>query len=198
MYQLITTAYGKKAKNEAKALADSFLEIENYSEPVALEVVTSKQYNQGRTNLIKSRLAKTNLAELAYADYVIYLDADTRIQSPDIYRIFDMLQDGFDLVISPSQHSDFWHIDNDERRYTFDTIGYKPVQLQGGVFGFTANDRVKAFFKKWQDEYKRYQDQDQAALIRALYQVPLKTHLVGYPFNSSNGSIVKHMFGRTR
>src|SRR3989304_6933812 len=104
--------------------------------------------------------------------------------SVDFMVIFDILQSGYDLWIVPSQSQDYWHIGELEKQKTFDYLGYQPLQLQGGVFGFTINSKTHQFFLRWSNEYRLYLEQDQCALVRALHASNLKIWLLGYLFNS--------------
>ena len=158
-------------------------------------------YNCGALNSMQlSRLAKVNLINLIPDNwqYCIYMDSDTRLVSKDILVIYDILSSGYDLCIVPSQSQDFWHIDKSEIGYTCDKLGYMPLQLQAGVFGFAVNEETRNLFLHWSNNYLLYSNQDQAALVRAVHEIPVKTWLLGFPFNSGNGTVVKHLFGNTR
>lgn len=190
-------AYGDKARREAElsmsALAQhNRLECWVVGEPAAgASLISFPQRDPG------GRWAKVNLYDLSPFDLTVYLDADTRPQT-DISALFDILAAGFDMVICPSrnQGSDaFWHIDPGERQVT-NAECYNPVQLQGGVFGFTRSDAVSEFFQIWRSEWERWHDQDQAALMRALYRHPLRLWLLGTPWNG--GAVIQHLYGRAR
>jgi len=146
----------------------------------------------------RARLAKLLLFDASPFQYTLYLDADTvPYQDPSV--IFDILDDGYDLVIAPSQaqgESTFWHIDPVEIAATLPDLGIVPVQLQCGVLGFSKNERVKEFFEAWLAEWMKYKAHDQAALLRALWRVPLRIHLLGRPFNG--GPAIGHRHGLLR
>jgi len=103
-------------------------------------------------------------------------------------------------VIAPSAnqgHNLFAHIDNEEREYTWAQIANPfPLQLQAGVMWFNKSDRVLELFDAWRDEWNKFKRQDQAALIRALQQHPLRIWILGLDWNSRRGAIVDHNFGR--
>lgn len=146
----------------------------------------------------KSRLAKTVLHQWSQFDLTLYLDADTRVYQP-LDAVFEMLLDGWEMVICPSANQGdelMWHINPNERAATLEELGYAPLQLQGGVFAFRKCERVEAFFDTWRAEWRRWQDQDQAALLRALSHVPLRMCLLGHPFNG--GAVIGHRFGQAR
>jgi len=69
------------------------------------------------------------------------------------------------------------------------------LQLQGGMF-FYHKERCTQFFKLWREEWKHWKQQDQGALVRALYKIPLRIYLLGYPWNG--GELIEHLFGRAR
>lgn len=194
MYGITTIAVGNKAILENKSCIES---IRKHLPDIPIVTITKSLDN---SDMVSSRLIKTSLINHIPSEwqYCIYLDSDTRVLSSDILRIFDILQSGYDLVICPSTSQDFWHIDEKERNETFDLLEYQPLQLQGGVFGFSVNDKMHEYFQCLSNNYMLYCNQDQAAIVRALHEYPVKYWLVGYPFNSSNGSVIKHLFGNTR
>lgn len=143
---------------------------------------------------------KTRLLDFIPIDWnaVLYIDADTRVRlDPSVG--FQILDDGWDMAIMPSAHQDldaFWHIDYDERETTYDEIGYIPLQLQAGVMFVARNRQVERFFEAWYNEWTRFEDQDQAAFVRALQREPIKLWLLGKPFNG--GAVISHHFGQAR
>jgi hypothetical protein len=58
------------------------------------------------------------------------------------------------------------------------------MQFNGGVFGYQRNERTKRFFETWYSEWQRFGKRDQAALLRALWQVPLKMLVLGSQWNT--------------
>lgn len=194
MYGIATIAVGEKPLLENKRCVDS---IRKHLPDVSIVTITKFLDN---SDMVSSRLIKTSLINHIPQEwqYCIYLDSDTRLISPDLLRIFDILQSGYDLVICPSTSQDFWHIDEKERTETFNLLEYQPLQLQGGVFGFSVNDKMREFFLRLSNEYLLYCNQDQAAIVRALHECPVKYWLLGNSFNGYNGSVVKHLFGNTR
>lgn len=207
MFGIVTIAIGDKSLLENKRCITSIRNtLENKITPILTldkqKICSTLEPNDycHRTDTQLSRIAKVNLINLIPDnwEYCLYLDSDTRVMSKDILVILEILKSGYDLVIAPSANNDFWHIEETERNYTYDLLGYIPIQLQAGVFGLTINEKTKEFFLRWSNEYVLYYNQDQAAFIRALYKSNLRIWLMGYPFNSSNGSVIKHLFGNTR
>jgi hypothetical protein len=194
VYGIATIAVGEKSLLENKKCIES---IKKHLPDIETVTITKSLDN---SDMVSSRLLKTSLINHipSHWQYCIYLDSDTRVLSTDILRIFDILQSGYDLVICPSTSQDFWHIDEKELRETFDLLEYQPLQLQGGVFGFSVNDKMREYFQCLSNTYMLYCNQDQAAIVRALHECPVKYWLLGNSFNGYNGSVVKHLFGNTR
>lgn len=145
----------------------------------------------------KARWAKLNIDKLVEWSTVIYLDADTRVNG-SLQPLVQIAQD-FDLAIAFSENQGneiMNHVSGEERLQTVIDIGNPaPLQLQGGVMAFN-RVRCQRFFQAWREEWQRWKDQDQAALLRALYREPLKVWLIGRPWNG--GEIIKHLFGMAR
>lgn len=205
---IITIALGDKALDENRKLLKT---IKKFLPDVETHTITLENAIQMDTLPLSdksnygvwARAIKCNLDQYipSHWDNALYVDVDTRVRSSDLGVIFDILNDGFDFVISPSTMQDFWHIDEKERNESFEELGYHPVQLQGGMFGFKNNEHIIPVFKSWFNEYSRYADKDQLALVRVFHDVLMpspKLYLMGYPFNSSNGSVLNHLFGNMR
>jgi histidinol-phosphate/aromatic aminotransferase/cobyric acid decarboxylase-like protein len=89
----------------------------------------------------------------------------------------------------------FRHIKNEERELTFSELGTSDLlQLQAGVFFFHKSPAVLELFTAWREQWERFEDQDQAALLRALDKTPVKVWILSYLFNG--GELVQHLFGR--
>lgn len=155
-------------------------------------------------NIINSRYYKTRL-NYYQTEYNLYLDSDTVINNSSFLNIFTLLQESsFDLIITPSKNQNrdaFWHINDLEKTETINQLGYIPLQLQGGVFAWKRSEVMNNFFAEWHKEYNYYQDQDQAALVRALNNCcqqdkPVRVYLLSSVFNG--GSVITHNFGAIR
>ena len=143
-----------------------------------------------------ARWAKLNIDRLVDYDRVLYLDADTRVHG-DITNVFKILDD-WDLAIAASEYQGvevFRHIKFGERLQTVREVGYVPLQLQAGVM-FFHRQRCTKLFEAWRQEWQRWQDQDQAALARALSKQPVRVWLLGREWNG--GGLIEHLFGRCR
>lgn len=146
----------------------------------------------------QSRYAKVTLLDWTPFDYSCYLDADTQVYG-DLQVGFDILADGWDMVITPSENQGdgwLWHIPDSERQKTKWELGEQFTQLQAGVFFVAKNARTRALWVAWRAEWLRYEGQDQGALLRAFYQYPVKVWLLGRPWNG--GAVIGHHFGSIR
>lgn len=66
------------------------------------------------------------------------------------------------------------HINDEERAITIDEVGLDAQALQAGVIYFRKCTAIHKLFATWRAEWQRWQDQDQAALVRALARRPVK------------------------
>lgn len=142
---------------------------------------------------VGARSVKTQIYDLAPAhwQYVLYLDADT-VVTADISFLFDVLADGWEMVIckNPSRfHTTrkMYRPDNHaEIDATFAELGHDDLlQWNGGVFAFRRCPRTEAFFRAWHTAWEVYGNRDQAALLRAMWQHPLRVYTLGNEFNTS-------------
>lgn len=142
-----------------------------------------------------ARQAKTNLEKLSPFKHTLYLDIDMLIQQP-IDTYFTQLDQGYDMAIAMSQQQGdrwCWHITEDEREFTLNEIGMRPIQFQAGAFSFKKSPKIRAFFAEWRRQWTIYQGHDQAALTRALRAKQIRLSVLGRAFN--NGAVIKHDFG---
>lgn len=141
---------------------------------------------------VGGRRAKLKAYELSPAEWAatLYLDADTEVVAP-IYRYFEWIEDGWELVISKDPHlMDTMH--SFKRRYNAKELveteklvsTLHTLQLNGGVWAFGRSKRIAAFFRRWQKQWERHAQRDQGALIRALYSDPLKVLVLGNEWNT--------------
>lgn len=141
---------------------------------------------------VGGRRAKLKAYELTPAEWraVLYLDADTEVVAP-IYRYFEWIEDGWEFVICKDPHlmdtmHSFQRPNNapevEEVRKKVKTLN--ALQYNGGVWAFGRNERVAAFFQRWQMEWEKYAQRDQGALIRAMYAEPLKVLVLGNQWNT--------------
>jgi hypothetical protein len=141
---------------------------------------------------VGGRRAKLKAYELAPAEWesVLYLDADTEVVG-DIRLYFQLIEDGWEFVICKDPHlMDTMH--NFRRKNNIleldDTAGQihtlHTLQYNGGVWAFGRNERIARFFARWQEEWEKYAQRDQGALIRAMYTEPLRVYVLGNEWNT--------------
>lgn len=186
-------AVGEKAEREAQQAQEALLRFDQF--PVA---VTTENLMEGLTGKQISRQLKIELFKRTPWEQVCYMDADTRAYT-SIRVGFDILSDGWDLVITPSANQGeeaFWHVGDLERERTLDSLGESVLQLQAGVFWIRRNKRTEKFMRSWSDEWNQYRDEDQAAFARALRRLPLKIWLLSRDWNG--GVCIGHRWGMLR
>jgi hypothetical protein len=89
-----------------------------------------------------------------------------------------------------------WHIGDKDKGFTLSEIGMEPISLQCGVIFVARNDRTRALWRAWHQEWLRFAGQDQGAFLRALWKHPVRLWLLGRAYNS--GVLVQHRFGQAR
>lgn len=143
---------------------------------------------------IGGRLAKLAVYDAAPAEweYVLYLDADTETVG-DLSPLYQTLAHGWEAVICRDMAK--YHVarmmrrpDNEaEYNETMDLLGCGEVmQYNGGVFAFRRCEQTREFFELWNREWQKYGARDQGALLRALYQHPLRLWVLGNEWNASD------------
>ena len=191
-------AYGEPARQEAAASIESLRRFHDWPVTVIGEPVDGATHHLPYPDTDQGgRWAKVNLDKLSPYAETLYLDADTRVRQP-IGAGFEILSDGWDMVCTTSQNQSgdwLWHIDEEDRDATLQEAGHM-LQLGGGVFWFKRNARTTRLFEAWRAEWTRWRNQDQGALIRALYREPVRVWLLPRLWNG--GAIVEHRFGKAR
>lgn len=149
-----------------------------------------------------SRLAKLHLDTLSPYRRTLYLDADTLVYSSALLTGFQILADGWDMVIvaSGNQGAAFLaHSTPEDAQATRMALGNpEPLQLQAGVMWIHWNAATRQLWQAWRAEYGKHGDKDQGALLRALDVAPVRLWLLGPDFNSYGGAVIKHRFGEAR
>jgi hypothetical protein len=139
------------------------------------------------------RIAKLKVDELAPKNwqYVLYLDADTEVTG-DISALFEILKDGWEFLICKDNNkygtvNEMKRPDNlDECVETWDIMGSQELlQYNGGMMAYRRNQNTARFFSKWQSEWQRYGKRDQGALLRALYDKPLRVFVLMNQWNAT-------------
>ena len=134
--------------------------------------------------------------ELSPFEHTLYLDADTRVHG-DLSVGFDILRDGWEMVMVPSRVKacPIALLTKEEQSTTLIELrNPQPLVLNTGVMWFRRTPRTVRLWQIWHEEWRRFQEYDQGALLRALNRCPVALWLLGQPFNG--GSVVEHLFGR--
>lgn len=141
---------------------------------------------------VGGRRAKLKAYELAPAEWqaVLYLDADTEVVAP-IYRFFEWIEDGWELVITKDPHLMDTMVSFERRNNKQELAAtakavktLNTLQWNGGVWAFGRNAAVAAFFTRWRREWEVYAQRDQGALVRAMYADPLRVLTLGNEWNT--------------
>jgi len=121
---------------------------------------------------------------------VLYLDADTETVA-DVGFLYRVVEDGWELAIcrNPAHYHTVRRMERPDNKVevaeTLSVLGSDElIQYNGGVFAFHRSERVQKFFDTWLAEWERWGARDQAALLRALWAVPLRVYLLGSEWNT--------------
>lgn len=204
MNGVVFVAYGNNARAETRKAIAALCAVSTL--PVAVLCARPMKIDGVQDIIFQdssfgARLAKLNMDQFAPESWenVLYLDADTRCKC-DPSSLFDILNDGFDMALSFSENQDgrvLQHVEEQERQHTTDILcNPRPLQLQAGVMAFRRNADTLRLFEAWRDEWRRFGQQDQAALLRALDRVPVRVWIMGRNWNG--GECMEHLFGRAR
>ena len=156
-----------------------------------------------------ARRAKLAVAELTPFEHSLYLDADTVVVSSLAPGFF--LLGAFDMALavdvrevatggvlrpdSPYQE--------EERRVTWGVLPTPLVtQYACGMIFFRRCREVERLFGVWREEWERWQGNDQAAFLRALYRTPTRHIALPVEWNvlgqRREALVVHHRWGQAR
>jgi len=188
-------AYGDPARRCAESAIQSFRQ---FMPDIPVALASDRPLNIGEIFVLNKdediggRSVKTKIYDLSPREwqYIMYLDADTEVTA-DISFLFQLLEDDWDMVIckNPGKYHTIRYMERsdnkDECSYTYNLLGTDQlIQLNGGVFAFQRNERTHLFFDAWHEEWKRWGKRDQAALLRALFQNPVKLNVLTNVWNT--------------
>lgn len=190
---LFCVAFGGPARETAGRMLDSVKKFMPdvpialcAAEPIGAEDLLVEQPDSD----IGGRRAKLTAYDSTPAEWetVLYLDADTVLTQP-VYQLFRWIESGYDFLICRDMNRTLGltaaSYDYDEYSRTLQIVSnLQAMQYNGGVWAFRRNERTKRFFATWQDEWERWGARDQLALLRALYQVPMRFLLLGNEWNT--------------
>ncbi len=116
-----------------------------------------------------SRYVKTSLAVLSEFEETLYLDADILPLHP-ITPIWDYLNQGdIAMAIHPLPTlAQTNHVEPEEMDYTLKRCSGEASQYNGGVILWRNVPKIRVLFSVWKQEWLKFQQHDQLALIRAI------------------------------
>lgn len=198
-------AYGEKARAGASRSIES---LRKFMPELPIAVV-SDQDVRGRDYWIYhpdlslgAREVKTRIYSLSLWKRTLYLDADTEIVGNGdggfgLLDFFDVV-----LAIDPNKilsRAKWKALRPEEVEATKGEIGTAEVQYyNSGVIFFRRNERCRCFFQEWHKQWKRWQQQDQLALLRALYRQPVRVAPMREPWNTHRKSVARFVYHRHR
>ena len=193
---IYVVAFGEPARASACRLLAS---IQKYMPDVPVALAGAEPLGAGEKVFIQQpdtdiggRRAKLAIDRLAPAEWkeILYLDADTELIA-SVYPLFNWIHDGWDMLICRDVYPRGTlggmrgRYEAAETQATYNLVyTWELMQLNGGVFCYQRNARTERLFKAWQKEYERWLQRDQGALMRALYQNPLKLLVLGNEWNT--------------
>jgi len=193
---IYVVAFGDPARKCALRLMNS---VKKYLPEIPICLCAAKKIGPESLLVVQpdsdvgGRRAKLRAYDLAPAEWkaVLYLDADTEVKHHDIVRYFEWIEAGWEFVICKDPHlmdtmHNFRRKNNDQELAKIEqqVKTLHALQINGGVWAFARNPRVAAFFRRWQEEWEKYAQRDQGALLRALYADPLKVLWLGNEWNT--------------
>lgn len=188
-------AFGERARSSCKRMMES-AKKHMPDIPIALCAVSGIGPEDvlllAEDSDIGGRRAKLRVYDLAPAEWdsILYLDADIEITAP-VYQYFGWLDDGWQMAICKDIYPNdvLGHIRAKIKRpeavATMAITGtWDVLQFNGGAWSFRRCDDTAAFFLAWRQEWEKWGQRDQGALIRAIYSHPLKLLLLGNEWNT--------------
>lgn len=154
----------------------TFLPLHQYG--IRLLPVTFSQ----KHDVFRSRDLKTCLANISPYDETLYLDSDILPLKP-LTSIWDYLGQGDIAMVIDRQPtiSACDHIAHTEKTYTLHRLPSETPQYNSGVMLWRNSSNTQLLFKHWQQEWNKFQQHDQLALVRAI--ASSQTKIVPLPIN---------------
>lgn len=194
-------AYGERAREQCLASIATLREVAP-GLPVAVVSDTPLEGADHQITHVEcdrgARTQKTRMYALSPFRETLFLDADTRVLV-DPAPGFGLLEYA-DVVLSQDPVRMFneqtWpHLDRREVAATRqETGGGELLYWNSGVILFKRSERARALFQAWHAEWTRWAQHDQMALLRALYQNPVRMVAVREPWNTHKRKEAKFVF----
>jgi Nucleotide-diphospho-sugar transferase len=134
----------------------------------------------------QSRNLKTRLFDLSPYTETLYIDSDILPLKPidPIWAYFDQA----DMVMALDRLPTIGecdHIGTVEKTYTLESLPASTTHYNSGVMLWRKTPVTQALFWQWQQEWTRFQKQDQLALVRAIAQIQLPIAQLPVNYNTS-------------
>jgi hypothetical protein len=132
----------------------------------------------------QSRWVKTQLPHLSPFDETLYLDADILPLQPiaPIWSVLDQAVMAM-AIDTKATLADCSHVEAPEKAYTLQHCSPDSLQFNGGVVLWRRCAETTALFETWQQEWQRFQKQDQLALVRAIQRQGTSIHPLPKAYN---------------
>lgn len=218
---MIYMAFGPKAANAVQRSVATLRRV-GYSFPVCVvgdTPVPNMQFvswkgispfdpTQKKNFRFRAGRVKPLLYGLSPFDYTLYLDADTEFLQNPVTGFEYLLE--HDLVLTQEYltvgqlYNKFqagWEINIEERDYTIESgISSEEPFVNSGVYFFRKSPANKRTFRKWHEEWMRFQQWDeQLALMRAVHQTKPTCKYLDPRWNDPHvhsDTIIFHNYGR--
>lgn len=205
---VVYVAYGERARAQAQ---ESIASVRVHAPSLAVAVVSDTallgadiQIQQADVDK-GARALKTRMYELSPFAETLYLDADTvLLASPDAgYKLLGAV----DVVMAQDVVRNFadqrWpHLVAAEKAATLAEIGSAHhMYFNSGVVFFGRSPRLKTFMRAWHEEWSRWRQHDQMALLRALHRSPVRIAPIREVWNThvrSRAVLVHHKHRQAR
>ncbi|MEH1849889.1 MAG: hypothetical protein V7L25_34180 [Nostoc sp.] len=137
------------------------------------------------SNVMVSRVIKTSLHTFTVFDETLYLDADILPIKPidEIWSFFNhgniaLVPDPVPKMVDCVDCSEY--ISSEERDYTLKTCAADLIQFNSGLILWKNTPDAQTLFETWQKEWRKFKQQDQLALSRAIQET--KNQIVHLPY----------------
>ncbi|PAX51175.1 glycosyltransferase [Brunnivagina elsteri] len=137
-------------------------------------------------NSFSSRHIKTSLPIFSPYNETLFLDADILPLKP-ISHLWEYLDSG-DMCMAADRLSTLGtcnHVSQAEKSYTLEFIPENITHFNSGVILWRNNIQTRLLFELWHQEWLKFQQQDQLALIRAINRTQFPIKILPCTYNIS-------------
>jgi len=201
---VLYVAYGERAQAQVQ---HSLRSLQRVAPELPVRVVSDREVFGAKTLIQPDKDAgareyKTNIYSLSPFAQTLFLDADTELRSSPAagFRLLSFV----DVVLAQDAHRVFatnnWpHLKPEEVKTTRTELGTDHhMYFNSGVVFFRRSPRVEAFMQAWHEEWQRFREQDQMAMLRALHRCPVRVAPMRDPWNTHVSSAAAFVYHRHR